>query len=82
MTTSHGSDRDNEETGTPQEGDGIEVSGAGEGSPRRGVILEVLGEGHHMHFRVRWDEEHESFFYPGTDHFVVHRRRSRAATDV
>jgi hypothetical protein len=35
-----------------------------------------------MHFRVRWDEEHESFFYPGTDHFVVHRRRPRAASDV
>ena len=31
---------------------------------RHGLILEVLGHGEHEHYRVRWDEEHESIFYP------------------
>ena len=30
---------------------------------RRGLILEVIGRGEHKHYRVRWDEEHESLFY-------------------
>jgi hypothetical protein len=35
------------------------------GSPgRRGEILEVLGRPGHEHYRVRWDEEHESILYP------------------
>jgi hypothetical protein len=58
---------------TPQPGDWIEVDAAGEGPPRRGVILEVLGEGRHAHFRVRWHEEHESLFYPADRGFVFHR---------
>jgi len=57
---------------TPEAGDWIEVAAAGEGSLRRGMILEVLGEGRHLHFRVRWDEEHVSLFYPAERHFVVH----------
>ncbi len=71
-----------EQAHAPQARDWIEVAGAGEGSPRRGEILEVLGAGQHVHFRVRWDEEHESLFYPGTDHFVVHRGRSSSARDA
>ena len=35
--------------------------------PREGLILEVLGEPGHERYRVRWDEEHESVFYPGSD---------------
>ena len=34
---------------------------------RAGLILEVLGPPGHERFRVRWDEEHESIFYPGAD---------------
>jgi hypothetical protein len=34
---------------------------------RSGLILEVLGTPGHEHYRVRWDEEHESIFYPGAD---------------
>lgn len=34
---------------------------------RAGVILEVLGEPDHVHYRIRWDEEHESLFWPGED---------------
>ena len=33
-------------------------------SAREGVILEVLGAGESAHYRVRWDDGHESTFYP------------------
>jgi hypothetical protein len=37
-------------------------------SPRTGVVLEVLGEPDHLHYRVRWDEDwHESIFTPSND---------------
>jgi hypothetical protein len=36
-------------------------------SERVGEILEVLGEPGHEHFRVRWDDGHESVFYPSSD---------------
>ena len=35
--------------------------------PRTGEILEVLGEPTHEHYRVRWDDGHESIFYPSSD---------------
>ncbi|HEY1318380.1 MAG TPA: DUF1918 domain-containing protein [Gaiella sp.] len=34
---------------------------------RMGLILEVLGAPGHERYRVRWDEEHETIFYPGSD---------------
>jgi Domain of unknown function (DUF1918) len=38
------------------------------GEARRiGEILEVLGEAGHDHYRVRWDDDHESVFYPSSD---------------
>jgi hypothetical protein len=82
MTTDDGGNRGAEGERAAQQGDWIEVAGAREGSPRRGEILEVLGAGHHTHFRVRWDEEHESLFYPGTDHFIVHHPRSLTSSDT
>lgn len=48
----------------PHEGDWIEVAGLPGNAPRRGQILEVLGEGEHVRYRVRWDERHESVFFP------------------
>ena len=36
-------------------------------SQRIGEILEVLGEGSHEHYRVRWDDGRESVFYPSSD---------------
>jgi hypothetical protein len=37
-------------------------------SPRTGVVLEVMGEPDHVHYRVRWDEDgHESIFTPSND---------------
>jgi Domain of unknown function (DUF1918) len=32
--------------------------------PREGVILEVLGAEGGLHYRVRWENGHESSFYP------------------
>lgn len=32
-----------------------------------GEILEMLGEAEHVHYRVRWEDGHESLFYPGSD---------------
>ena len=31
---------------------------------RKGEILEALGQGEGLHYRVRWDDGHESLFYP------------------
>jgi Domain of unknown function (DUF1918) len=35
--------------------------------PRSGEILEVLGSGEHTHYRMRWDDGHESIYYPASD---------------
>jgi hypothetical protein len=42
----------------------------------------VLGEQGHVHFRVRWDEEHESLYWPGSDATLRpgSRRAPRRAT--
>jgi hypothetical protein len=34
---------------------------------RRGEVLEVIGEGEREHYRVRWEDGHESVYYPGPD---------------
>jgi hypothetical protein len=58
--------------GTPaQVGDEIEITGHAVGdAPRRAVILEVLGDPGHEHFRVRWEDGHESIYFPGGDAVV------------
>ena len=33
-------------------------------------ILEVLGEPPHERYRVRWGDDHESIFFPGSDAIV------------
>jgi len=45
-------------------GDWIECRGVHGQAPRRGEIIELLGRDGHEHYRVRWDEEHESIVYP------------------
>ncbi len=49
---------------TGQPGDWIEEPSTDGSRPQHGLILEVLGSGPHTHYRVRWDEEHESIHYP------------------
>jgi len=60
-------------------GDWLEVSGLPGRPPRRGEVLEVLGTPGHEHYRVRWDEEHESLHFPadGGDHVFRRARRQR-----
>ena len=63
-------------------GDVVIVEGHRVGEGRRiGEILEVLGEAGHQHYRVRWDDDRESVFYPSSD-AVIHRstrkRRERS----
>lgn len=58
-----------------QAGDGIAVTGHRVGEPERvGEILEVLGEEAAPHYRVRWDDGHESVFYPGDDARITPRK--------
>ncbi|HYB28683.1 MAG TPA: DUF1918 domain-containing protein [Solirubrobacteraceae bacterium] len=52
-------------------GDSIEIRGVHGQAPRRGEIIEVLGREGHEHYRVRWDEQHESIVYPA-DGVIVH----------
>jgi hypothetical protein len=54
-------------------GDWLEVGGPPGTMARRGQVLEVLGAAGHTHFRVRWDEEHESLFYPTDGALIVHQ---------
>ena len=49
-------------------GDLLVVHGHAVGKPERtGEILEVLGEPGHEHYRVRWEDEHETLVYPSSD---------------
>jgi hypothetical protein len=49
-------------------GDLLVVHGHAVGKPERtGEILEVVGEPGHEHYRVRWEDEHETFVYPSSD---------------
>lgn len=62
-------------------GDWLEAHGTRGQPVRRGQILEVLGSHGHEHFRVRWDEAHESIVFPADGvrivHHPTHRSRDR-----
>jgi hypothetical protein len=64
--------------GLPAEvGDRIEIAGHAVGdTPRNGEIIEVLGEPGHEHFRVRWEDGHESINFPAED-AVIRRPKAR-----
>jgi hypothetical protein len=52
-------------------GDLVVVEGHHVGEARRiGEILEILGATEHLHYRVRWDDGHESLFYPSSDAII------------
>ena len=54
-------------------GDRIEITGHSVGdAPRTAEVIEVLGAAEREHYRVRWEDGHESVLYPGED-AVVHR---------
>jgi Ala-tRNA(Pro) deacylase len=54
-------------------GDTIVVGGHRVGDPgRSGTVLEVLGAPDHRHYRVRWEDERETLFYPAGDIVIRH----------
>jgi hypothetical protein len=58
-----------------QVGDAIVVDSTEVGQPERhGEIVEVIGEPSHEHFRVRWDDGHESIFFPSSTAHTVHKK--------
>jgi hypothetical protein len=60
-------------------GDEIVVDGLHTGDPKReGEVLEILERDGVTHYRVRWDDGHESIFYPSTDAHVVHLNQRRS----
>jgi hypothetical protein len=62
-------------------GDWIEIHGHAQGEPSRlALVLEVLGEKGNEHYRVRWDEEHESILYPGPDAVIRPREEVTGAS--
>jgi uncharacterized protein DUF1918 len=61
-----------------RKGDLVAVHGHHLGeSERLGEILEVLGGPDRIHFRVRWEDERESVFYPGSD-ATIRAQRSKS----
>lgn len=49
-------------------GDHIEIASAKlDPARRRGEIVEVVGTGDAQHYRVRWQDGHESVHLPGSD---------------
>jgi hypothetical protein len=61
-------------------GDWLEVNGLPGCPPRRGQIVEVLGRAGHPHYRVRWDEKHESIVYPADGAAIVRPAATRRAS--
>jgi ribosomal protein L4 len=45
-------------------------------SSRTGEILEVLGAAEHEHYRVQWEDGHESVFTRGSDALIRHVEQS------
>jgi hypothetical protein len=62
-----------------RKGDLVVVSGHHVGEAERfAEILEVLGEPGSRHYSVRWDDGHESIFYPGGDVTIRQAKRRRS----
>ena len=62
-------------------GDEVVIAGHSVGNASRtALILEVLGDPGHERLRVRWEDGHESIFFPGEDAVVrrptAHRAKS------
>jgi hypothetical protein len=62
-------------------GDAIETRGVHGAPSRRGTIVELLGSTVHRHYRVRWDEQHESIVYPADGVMVKPRRLGALARE-
>ncbi len=62
-----------------QPGDIVIVEGHRVGESRRlGEILEALGTPGHEHYRVRWEDGHETVYYPSSDATIQAARSTKA----
>ena len=62
-------------------GDILRIEGHRVGGGRRmGVIVEVLGEAEREHYRVRWEDDAETIFYPRSGDATIERRARRQTT--
>ena len=61
-----------------QAGDWLEVNGIPGYPARRGEILQILGRPGREHYRVRWDERHDSLHFPAQGTTIIHRGASRS----
>ncbi len=44
---------------------------------REGEIVEVLGTASEVHYRVRWQDGHESYFFPSAGSVTIIHKRPR-----
>jgi len=49
-------------------------------SAREGEILEVLGGGSNVHYRVRWQDGHESTLFPSAGSLTIIRVTSKVTS--
>lgn len=62
-----------------REGDRVIVEGNKVGQARRsGKIVDVMKAREAQHYRVRWDDGHETVFYPGADARIDRSRPSQS----
>ncbi|HTQ69108.1 MAG TPA: DUF1918 domain-containing protein [Solirubrobacteraceae bacterium] len=59
---------------TARVGDWVEARGIHGEPARRGRIDEILGAPGHEHYKVRWDEQHESIVYPADGVLIIHKK--------
>ncbi len=60
-------------------GDRVIVEGNKVGQARRsGQILDVMKAREGQHYRVRWDDGHETVFYPGADARIDRSKTTRS----
>ena len=63
-------------------GDEIVITGHAVGNaPRTAVILEVLGNAGTERFRVRWEDGHESIYFPADDATIRRPTGRKTARD-
>jgi hypothetical protein len=61
-------------------GDRLVVNSERAGQPaREGVIVEVLTGFGGTHYRVRWDDGHESTYFPGGADYKIDKAAHRSA---
>jgi len=62
---------------TLKPGDWVEVDGLPGRASRRGQVIETLGRPGHEHYRIRWDEKHESLHFPADGGLrLIHPKRT------